>query len=181
MYKEHRVRNQSNSDQHYLFSGILIFISGICCYCSVAQSCLILCNPMDCNTPAFPLLHYLWVCSNSHPSSWWCHPTISPSIVPFSSYLQSFPAAGSFPMSQLFASSSQSIGASASELVLPMNIQDWFPLGLTGSISWQSKGLSRVFSNSTVLKHPFFGAQPSLWSNFHVHTSLLKNHSFDYV
>ena len=167
MYKEHRVRNQSNSDQHYLFSGILIFISGICCYCSVAQSCLILCNPMDCNTPAFPLLHYLWVCSNSRPSSWWCHPTISPSIVRFSSYLQSFPAAGSFPMSQLFASSSQSIGASASELVLPMNIQDRFPLGLTGLISLQSKGLSRIFSNTTIQKHQFFGAQLSLQSNSH--------------
>ena len=85
------------------------------------------------------------VCWNSCPLGWWCHPTISSSAVPFSSCLQSFPASGSFPMSQLFASGGQSIGASASALVLPMNIQDWFPLGLTGLISLQSKGLSRVF------------------------------------
>ena len=97
---------------------------------------------------------------NSGPLSWWCHPTISSSVVPFSSYLQSFPASGSFQMSQLFKSDSQSMGASAS--VLPMNIQDWFPLGWTGCISLQSKGLSRVFSNTTVQKHQFFGAQLSL-------------------
>ena len=84
--------------------------------------------------------------SNSCPSSWWCHPTISCSVVPFSSHLQSFPASGSFPMSQFFASGGQSIRASASVSVLPMNIQDWFPLGLTVFISFQSKGLSRVFS-----------------------------------
>ena len=89
--------------------------------------------------------------SNSCPLSWWCHPTISSSVVPFSSRLQSFPASGSFLMSQLFTSGGQSIGASAS--VLPMNIQDWFPLGWTGWISLQSKGLSRVFSNTTVQKH----------------------------
>ena len=88
--------------------------------------------------------------SNSCPSSQWCHPTISSSIVLFSSCLQSFPASGSFPMSQFFESSSQSIGASASASVLPMNNQDWFPLGWTGWISLQSKGLSRVFSNTTV-------------------------------
>ena len=105
-------------------------------------------------------------CSNSSPSSWWCHPTISSSFVPFSSCLQSFPASGSFPMSQFFASSGQSIGASAS--VLPMNTQDLFPVGLTGLISLQSKGLSRVFT--TVDKHQFFGAQLSLWSYSHIHT-----------
>ena len=96
-------------------------------------------------------------CSNSCPSSRWCHPTISSSLVPFCSCLQSFPASGSFPMSRLFTSGDQSIGASASASVLPMNIQGWFPLGLTGLISLLSKGLSRVFSNTTVQKHQFFG------------------------
>ena len=98
---------------------------------------------------------------NSCPSSQWCHPTISPSIVPTSSSPQSFTASGSFPMSQVFATYSQSIGVSDSTSVLPMNIQDWFPLGWTGWISLQSKGLSRVFSNNTVQKHQFFGAQLS--------------------
>ena len=93
---------------------------------------------------------------------WWCHPTISSSVVPFSSYLQSFPASGSFPMSQLFASGGQTIGVSASTSVLPMNTQDWSPLGWTGWISLQSKGLSRVFSNTTVQKHQLFGNQLSL-------------------
>jgi len=101
-------------------------------------------------------------CSNSCPLSLWCHPTISSSIIPFYSCLQSFPVLGSFPMSQFFASGSQSIGASALASVLLMNIQDWFPLGLTGLISLQSKGLSRVFSNTTVQKHQFFGTQLSL-------------------
>ena len=101
-------------------------------------------------------------CSNSCPSSWWYQPTISSSAVPFSSSLQSFPAPGSFPMSQFFASGGQSIGASASASVLPMNIQDWFPLGWTGWISLQSKGLSRVFCNTTVQKHQFFSTQLSL-------------------
>ena len=102
----------------------------------------------------------------------WCHPTISSSVIPFSSCLQSFPASGSFPMSQFFQSDGQSIEASASALVLPMNIQDWFALGLTGLISLQSKRLSRVFSNITVQKHQFLGAQFSLWSNSHIHTWL---------
>ena len=100
--------------------------------------------------------------SNSCPSSWWCHPTLSSSVIPFSSRLQSFPASGSFQMSQLFASGGQSIGVSASTSVLPMNIQDWFPLGRTGWIALQSKGLSRVFSNTTVQKHQFFSTQLSL-------------------
>ena len=95
------------------------------------------------------------VYSNSCPSRRWCHPTISSSVIPFSAWPQSFPASGSFPMSQLFASGGQSIGVSASASVLPMNIQDWFPSGWTGLISWQSKGLSRVFSNTTVWKHQF--------------------------
>ena len=101
-------------------------------------------------------------CSNSCPSSRWCHPTISSSVIPFSSYLQSFPASGSFPVSQFFTSSGQSIGTSASASIAPMNIQDLFPLGWTGWISLQSKGLSRVFSNTTVQKHHFFGTQLSL-------------------
>ena len=113
-------------------------------------------------------------CSNSCPLSQWCLPTISSFIIPFSSCLQSFPASGSFPVSQFFASGGQSIGASASTSVLWMNIQDWFPLGLTGWVSLQSKGLSRVFSNTTVQKHQFFGTQPSLWSNSHIHTWLLE-------
>ena len=109
-------------------------------------------------------------CSNSCPLSWWYHPTISPSVIPFSSCPQSFPASGSFPMSQFFASGSQRTGASALASFLPVNIQDWFPLGLTGWISLQSKGLSRVFSNTTVQKHQFFSTQPSSQSNFHIHT-----------
>ena len=100
-------------------------------------------------------------CSNSCPLSWWYHPTISSSVVPFSSSLQSFPASGSFQMSQFFAPGGQSIGVSASTSVLPMNIQDWFPLGSTSWISLQSEGLSRVFSNTTVQKHLFFGTQLS--------------------
>ena len=107
--------------------------------------------------------------SNSCPLSQWCHPTIS-SIVPFSSCPQSFPASGSFQMSQLLAWGGQSIRVSASTSVLPMNIQDWFPLGWTGWISLQSKGLSRLFSNTTVQKHQFFGSQPSSQSNSHIHT-----------
>ena len=108
--------------------------------------------------------------SDSHPSSQWCHPAISSSVVPFSSCPQSLPASESFPMSQFFTSGGQSIGISASASVLPKNIQDWFPLGLTGLISLQSKGLSRVFSNTTVQKHQFFGAQPSSQFNSHIHT-----------
>ena len=102
------------------------------------------------------------VYSNSCPLSWWYHPTISSSVVPFSSYLQSFPTSGSFQMSQFFTSGGQSIRVSASASVLPMNIQDWFPLGFTSLIFLQSKGLSRVFSNTTVLKKQFFGTQLSL-------------------
>ena len=93
-------------------------------------------------------------CSNSRPLSWWCHPTISSSVIPFSSWLQSFPASGSFPLSQFFVSGGQNIGVSASASVLPMNIQDWFPFELTSLISLQSKELSRIFSNTTVQNHP---------------------------
>ena len=102
-------------------------------------------------------------------------PTISSSAVPFPSCLQSFPAWGSFPVRQFLASGGQGIGASASASVLLVNIQDWFPLWLTGLISWQSKGLSRVFSNTTVQKHQFFNTQPSLWSNSHLHMTTGKS------
>ena len=107
---------------------------------------------------------------NPHPWSRFCHPTISSSVVPFSSCPQSFPESGSFPMSQLFKSGGQSIGVSASASVLPVNIQDWLPLGWSGWISMQSKGLSRVFSNTTVQKYQSFGTQLTLWSNSHIHT-----------
>ena len=118
------------------------------------------CDPMDCSTPASLSIiisrNLLKLC----PLNQWCHPTISSSVIPFSSCLQSFPASGSFPMSQIFESGGQSIGVSASASVLPMHIQDWCPLVLTGLIL-QSKGLWRVFSNTTVQKHQFFSAQLS--------------------
>ena len=129
---------------------------------SVTQSCLTLRlhglqhTRLPCPSPT------PGACSDSSPLSRWCHWTISSSVIPFTSRLQSFPASGSFPMSQFFASGGQSIGVSASASVLPMNIQDWFPLGWTGLISLQSKGLSRLFSNTTVWKHQFFGVQLSL-------------------
>ena len=114
------------------------------------------------------------VCSSSCPLSQWCHPTFSSSVVHFSSFSLSFPASGSFPISRLFASGGQSIGASASASVLPKNIQGWFPLGLTGLISLLSKGLLRVFSSTTIQKPQFLLTQPSLWSNSHIHTWLLE-------
>ena len=145
---------------------------------SVQFSCLVMCNSLwphglqharpPCASP--PPGAY----SNSCPLSRGYHPTISSSVVPSSSYLQSFPASGSFLMNRFFPSGSQSVGASTSASVLLMTIQDWFPLGLTGMISLQSKGLSRVFSNTTVQKHQFFGTQLSLWSNSHIHTWLLE-------
>ena len=150
-----------------LASRTLIYL---CCFqfSPVAQSCSTLCDSMDCSTPGFPEL------TDSCPLSRWCHPTISYSVVPFSC-LQSFPAsAGSFPMSQFFGSGGQNIGVSASASVLEMNVQDWFPLGWTGWISLQSMGLSRVFSNTAVWKHQFFGAQLSLWSDSHIHTWILE-------
>ena len=114
------------------------------------------------------------VYSNSCPLSWWCHPTISSSVVPFFSCPQSFPASGSFQMSQFFPSGSQSIEVSPSTPVTPMNTQDWSPLGWTHWISFQSKGLSRVFSNTTVQKHQFFSSKLSSQSNSHIHTWLLE-------
>ena len=131
-------------------------------FSSVTQLCPTLCDPILQHTrPSCPS-PILRVYSNSRPLSQWCHPTISSSVVPFTSHLQSFPASGSFQMSQFCRSGGQSIGVSPSTTVLAMNIKDWFPLGWTGWISLQSKGLSRVFSNTTVQKHQFFGTQLSL-------------------
>ena len=141
---------------------------------SVAQSCPTLCDPMDCSKSGSPVLHHLLECSNSLPLSWWCQPTILSSEIPFSSCLQSFLASGAFLMSWFFVSGGQSIASSASPSVIPVNIQSWFPLGLTGLIASLFKGLSRVFSSTTVWKHQFFRAQPSLQSNSHIHTWLLE-------
>ena len=153
----------------------------ICYCCSVTKSCPTICNPMDCSTrwlqASCPSLSP-GACSNSCPLNRWGHPTISSSVTPFSSCSQSFPASGSFQMSWHFEPGGQSIRASASTPVLPMNIQSWFPLGLTDWISLQSKGLSRVFSNTTVQKHQFFGTQlyGSTLTSIH---DYWKNHSFD--
>ena len=146
----------------------------------VAQLCPTLCNPVNCSTPGLPV-HYqlLESIQNPCPLSRWCHPAISSSVVPFSSCPQSFPASGAFQMSQFFISGGQSIGASALASVLPMNIQDWFLLGLTGLISLQSKGLSKVFSNITIQNINSlvlsFLSGPTLTS---IH-DYWKNHSFD--
>ena len=138
-------------------------------FSSVTQSCPTLCNSMDCSTPGLPVHHQSPQFTQTRGHS--VGEAIQPSdpVFPFSSHLQSFPASGSFHMSQLFTSGGESIGFSASASVLPM-IQDGFPLEWTGWISLQSKGLSRVFSNTTVQKHQFFGAQLSLESNSHIHT-----------
>ena len=122
---------------------------------------------------------FLEVHSNSHPSSWWCHPAISCFVIPFSSCPQSLPASQSFPMSQLFAQGDQSTGVSALASFLPKNTQGWSPLEWTGWISLQSKGLARVFSNTTVQKHQFFSAQPSSQSNSQSIRDHWKNHSLD--
>ena len=144
------------------------------CCSSVAKLCPTLCDPMNWSIPLLwpPLSHRVY--SNSYPLSQWCYLTNSSSASLFSFCLQSFPESGSFPMNWLFTSDGQRIGPSASATVLPMNIQSWFPLGLTDLISLQSKGLSRVISNTTVRKHQFFSAQPSLWSSFHIHKWLLE-------
>ena len=142
--------------------------SDICCVCSLAQSCQTPCDLMDCSTPVlrfpeFAQIHVRWVMM---PSSHLiiCHQLlVLPSI---------FSRSGYCSMSQIFASSAQSIGASASASLLSMDIQGWFPLALIDLMSLQSKGLSRVFSNTTIQKHQFFNAHPSLWSNFHIHTWL---------
>ena len=130
-------------------------------------------QPLQYTRPLCPLSSP-GACSNLCPLSRWCYPTILSSVIPLSSCLQSCPASESFPVSQFFTLGGQSIGASALASVLLMKIQDWFPLVLTGLISWKSKGLSRVFSNTTVQKHQFFGAQRFLWSNSNIHTWLLE-------
>ena len=144
-------------------------------FSSVAQPCPTLCDPMNHSTPG---LHARPPCpspspgvhSNSRPSSRWCHSAISSSVIPFSSCPQSLPASESFPMSQLFAWGGQSTGVSALGSFLPKDTQGWSPLEWTGWISLQSKGLSRVFSNTTVQKHQFFGTQLSSQCNSHIHT-----------
>ena len=158
-----------------IFEGIQILHGlGPVQFSSVTQSCLTLWDCMDCSTPGFPVQHQLpeftqthvcWLSDAIQPS----HPLSCPSPPTFNLSQHQF-----FPVSQLFTSGGQSTGVSASTSVLPMNIQDWFPLGWTGWISLQSKGLSRVFSNTTVQKHQFFGAQLSSQSNSHIHTWLLE-------
>ena len=145
--------------EHYLpkWSFFLNALHGTFQFCSVAQSCLTLCDPMSCSTPGLPVYHQFLELKQTH-----VHRAISSSVIPFSSCLQSFPESGSFPMSHLFVSGGQSIGVSTSTSVPPMNTQDWSPLGWTCWISLLSKGLSRVFSNTTVQKHEFSGAQLSL-------------------
>ena len=140
-----------------------------CCCCSVTKLCPTLCEPMSYNTSSFPVLLYLPVFTKIYVYQY-CYLTISSSAFSFSFCLQFFPASGSFPMSYFFISGGQSFGASASASVLPMNIQDWFPLGLTGLMSLLSKGLSRVFSSTMV---QFFSTQLSLWVNIHISTWLL--------
>ena len=147
-------------------------ITRLCC-CSVAELCPTLRDLMDCSMVSFPVLHHFPELAQTQ-VHWVSHSTISSSFVPFSSCLQSFPASECLLMGQLFTSGGQSMEACASASVLPVNTQDWFPLGWTGWISLQSKELSRVFSNTTFQKHEFFGVQPSLWSNFHICMWLLE-------
>jgi len=154
----------------YTYSFSDSFPLSIIQFSSVTQSCPTLCNQHarpPCPSPT-PRVH-----PNPCPTSQWCHPSISSSIIPFSSCPQSLPASRPFTVSQLFTWGSQSIGVSALASVLPMNTQDWSPLWWTGWISLQSKGLSRVFSNTTVQKHQFFSTQLSSQSNSHIHTWLL--------
>ena len=143
---------------HHCLRAFARAVSAACCL-STTQSCSTICSPMDCRPPC--------PCSHSCPLSQWYYLAISSFCCPLS-----LPASGSLPMSWLFVIRGQSIGASGS--VLPMNILGWFPLGLTGLISKQSKGLSRLFSSTTIWRHQFFSAQPSLWSNSHIHTWLLE-------
>ena len=152
--------------------GVHVSLSDLVSCCSFAQLCPTLGNPMDCSTPGFPV--HLLQFAQTHVHRGRDAIQSSHPVVPVSSCLQSFPASGSFLMSQFFTSGGQSIGASVSPSVLPINIQDWFPLGWIGLIFLQSKGLWRVSFNTTVQKHQFFGAQPSSWSNSHNHTWLLE-------
>ena len=143
--------------------------------CLVTQSCLTLCEPHELQQTRLPCLSLsLRVCSNSWPLSQWCYLTISSSVVPFLLLPSVFPSIRVFTIRRLFASCGQSIGASASVSVLPMNIQGWFPLALTSLNSLLPTGLSRVLSSTTIWKHQFFGALPSLWSNSPICTWLLE-------
>ena len=143
-------------------------------FSSVTQSCPTLCDPMDCSTKGYPVHHQLPELKEPHVH--WVQDAIQPThpqSIPFSSCIQSFSASGSFLRSQFFPSGGQSTGVSASASIFPMNIQDWFPWGLTGWISLESKELSRATLNTTLQKHQFFGAQLSLCSKSHIHTWLL--------
>ena len=144
------------------------------CCCPVSQLCLTLCYPMHCSTPGFPVLHCLLDFAETHLH--WVSDAVQPSHPPLPRLLQPLilPSARVFSLSQVFASSGQSIGASALASVFPVNIQGWFPLGLTGLITLQSKGLSRVFSSTTIQEHQLFGAQTSLWSSSHICTTTRK-------
>ena len=155
--KFHHTKSNNSNLPFGVFAMVVAWVH----FSSVAQSCLTLCDPMNRSMPGLHVHHQPPVHPNSYTLSQWCHPTIWSSVIPFSSCPQSFSASGSFQMSQLFASGGQSIGVSASTSVLPVNTQDWSPLGWTGSISLQSKGLSTVFSNTTVQKHQFFSTQLS--------------------
>ena len=167
IHQEQKIRNKKNILVWSIFQQCFLFST---LFSSVAQSCPTL-RPHESQHARPPCLSPTpGVHSNSRPSSWWCHPAISSSVVPFSSCPQSLPASESFPMSQLFTWGGQSTGVSALASLLPKNTQDWSPLGWTGWISLQSKGLSWVFSNTTVQKHQFFGAQLSSQSNSHIHT-----------
>ena len=155
---------------HYLYVVLFVF-----CCCSVTHSCPILCDSVAWGTPGLPILYHLLEPTQTHVH--WVSdaiPTISSSVVPFFYCVQSFPTSGPFLLSQLSVSGGQSIGVSASASVLPVNTQGWFPSGLTDLILLQPKGLSRVFSNTTVQKHQFFVAHLSLWSNSHILTWLLE-------
>ena len=158
------------------YSQYFITVDGVQ-FSSVAQSCLTLCDPMNHSMPGLPVHHQLLELTQTHIHQviqTWCHPDISSSVIHFSSCPQSLPASGSFPMSHPFAWGGQSIGVSALASFLPKNTQDWSPLEWSGWISLQSKELSRIFSNTSVQKHQFFGAQLSSQFNSHIHTWLLE-------
>ena len=160
--------------QHYLSKIALFPLNHFCWYCSVAQAFLTLCDPMDCSTPDFLVLQHLLELAQTH--AHWVGDAIQQSCpLPASAPALNFSQYHLFSVSRLLTSGGQSIGASASASIFPINIQDWYPLGLTSLISLQSKGLSRVFSNTIVQKHQFFSAQSSSWPNSHIHTWLLES------
>ena len=161
-----------------------LFFKTWCVYVMISNVQMLnhLCSLINCSMPGFPV--FLCLPQFAQTLGHWVSDAIQPShllLAPFFSCPWSSPSPGSFPMSQLLASGGQSIRASALASILPMNIQDWFPLGLAGLISSLSKGLSRVFSNTTVQKHQYFGAQPSSWSTFQIVPDYWKSHSFDYI